>query len=54
MLDLDSAEATNLYKDNPEKVEQLHALMEQYIEKGRSTPGVSQKNDAEIVLVKEK
>lgn len=54
MLDLDSAETNNLYKENPEKVEQLHALMTQYIQEGRSTPGAAQKNDSEIVLLKEK
>jgi arylsulfatase A len=53
-LEADPAETTNLYTENPEKVEQLHVLMKQYIQQGRSTPGPAQKNDAKIVLIKEK
>ena len=49
----DPAEKTNLYKDNPEKVKELHTLMLKYIADGRSTKGVAQKNDANIVLDKE-
>ena len=49
----DPAEAKNLYTENSEKVEELHALMVKYIADGRSTEGAKQKNDVEITLDKE-
>ena len=33
---------------NPEVVAKLAALMQRYIEEGRSTPGLAQKNDYEL------
>ena len=45
-LKRDPSESTNLYSLNGEKVEELKSLLKQYILDGRSTPGVSQKNDS--------
>ena len=36
-LEADIAEKTNVYKENPEVVEKLHALLEKYKREGRST-----------------
>ncbi|PQB08935.1 arylsulfatase [Polaribacter filamentus] len=44
-LDTDIAEATNVQADYPEKVSELKQLLTQQILKGRSTPGLDQKND---------
>lgn len=48
----DIGEATNLYDSHPGKVKELHALMMQYIENGRSTTGKPLKNAVEIRLEK--
>jgi arylsulfatase A-like enzyme len=48
----DVAEENNVQADHSEIVEQLTALMKQYIEKGRSTPGPAQPNDTDIKLIK--
>ena len=40
----DPAEKTNLYKQHPEIVQRLGALLIKYIRDGRSTPGAPQKN----------
>lgn len=50
-LSKDIGEENNLAESNPEKVEELTALMESYIEKGRSTPGISQANDTEETIL---
>ncbi len=41
----DPAESKNLADKNPEIVKQMQALLISYIEKGRSTDGIPQKND---------
>ena len=48
----DPAETTNVQADHPEKVAQLTALLQVYIDNGRSTAGPKQENDAEIVVMK--
>ena len=47
-LRADLAEAKNVQAENPDVVARLTKLLEQYIAKGRSTPGAKQANDAEI------
>ena len=42
----DPVESENLQEFNSEKVEELKLLLTRYIVDGRSTPGVSQKNDS--------
>ncbi len=44
-LDIDPSEQDNLYHSQPEKVEELKSLLENYINNGRSTPGEPQSND---------
>jgi arylsulfatase A-like enzyme len=46
----DIAERTNEYKNHPEIVTRLTALLEKYVADGRSTPGMSQKNDTSIAI----
>ncbi|MFY0653104.1 MAG: arylsulfatase [Cyclobacteriaceae bacterium] len=41
----DPAETNNLQAEQSEKVEELKALLTQYIKEGRSTPGTPQQND---------
>lgn len=43
----DIGEQKNLFKSNPEKVEQLTATITKLVQDGRSTPGAKQKNDGE-------
>ncbi len=43
----DPSETTNLYAQQPERVEQMKDLLVKYIEQGRSTEGKPQKNDGE-------
>ncbi len=47
-LRADPTETRNLQAEQPEKVKELTALLQRAIDNGRSTPGPSQKNDAEI------
>ena len=47
-LSKDVAESENLSADYPEVVSELSALMQRYIDRGRSTPGVSQNNDRQV------
>ena len=47
-LDKDPEEQTNLAATEPEVVARLTALLEQYIQNGRSTPGIKQANDRDI------
>jgi hypothetical protein len=49
-LDIDIKEQHNVYKENPEVVKSLTALLQNYIDKGRSTPGAPQKNDTPVDL----
>jgi arylsulfatase A-like enzyme len=44
----DVGERTNEYKQHPEIVSRLTKLLQEYVEKGRSTPGSAQKNDVAI------
>jgi arylsulfatase A len=53
-MDKDLSEEHNLQAQNPEKVAQLLALLEEYVAKGRSTPGIHQTNDAQIDIWKKK
>ena len=48
-LAADPTQKHNLYAARPAKVEELASLMKRYVTEGRSTPGPSQRNDAEIV-----
>jgi len=45
----DPGEQNNLQAEKPEIVEELKALLTKYIEEGRSTPGLPQKNDGEKI-----
>jgi arylsulfatase A-like enzyme len=47
-LEADPSELHNLVKQNPEKVEELKALLNKYIVEGRSTPGAKQANDTGV------
>ena len=47
-LSSDIGEQTNLANRYPEKVAELSALLQKYIDDGRSTPGVPQMNDEEF------
>lgn len=47
-LSADLAERVNKYADEPERVQELKALLQKYKRDGRSTPGVPQTNDVEI------
>ncbi len=49
-LESDIAEKTNVYEQHPELVERLTALLEQYIDQGRSTPGKPQQNKGRTSL----
>ncbi|MDV6033842.1 MAG: arylsulfatase [Phycisphaera sp. RhM] len=51
-MDGDLGEQTNLARDHQGKVEELRELLEEHVERGRSTPGLPQTNDAEIVIDK--
>jgi hypothetical protein len=44
----DVGERTNEYKQHPEIVSKLTKLLQEYVDKGRSTPGPAQKNDVAI------
>lgn len=44
-LEKDPGETCNLYKSDSEIAKHLYDLMVRYIEEGRSTPGIPQKND---------
>ncbi|MEN6309579.1 MAG: arylsulfatase [Anaerohalosphaeraceae bacterium] len=47
-LSTDSAETINVQDKHPEIVQQLTALLESYVKRGRSTPGLPQKNNGRI------
>jgi len=53
-LSSDIGETKNVQADHPQVVAKLRALLESYVEQGRSTPGATQKNDANIKLIKGK
>jgi arylsulfatase A len=48
----DLAERKNLQVEHPEVVARLTRLLEQYVSRGRSTPGLPHKNDAQIDIWK--
>ena len=52
-LEEDIAEENNLAESNPKLVKELTALMQKYIDEGRSTPGTIQQNEGITVLLKE-
>jgi len=47
-LDADPAEKNNLALKHPEKVKELTALLQSYVDNGRSTPGEKQQNVGQI------
>ena len=47
-LEADPAEKKNLSEENPEKVKELTALLQKYVDEGRSTPGAKQENDGAV------
>ena len=49
-MSADLGEQTNLAATHTAKVNELRQLLEQQINKGRSTPGTPLKNDAPIVI----
>ena len=49
----DLGEMTNLARQQPDKVKSLHALLDEQVSRGRSTPGKPQANDATIVVDKQ-
>jgi hypothetical protein len=46
----DPGETKNLQAEHPEVVRELVALLQKYIDSGRSTPGQSQQNDVPVRL----
>lgn len=48
----DIGERANQSSTQPEVVAQLTALLENYVAEGRSTPGIRQKNDVDVAIVK--
>lgn len=53
-LNQDLAEENNLQGEYPEKVAQLVAILEDYVDQGRSTPGAKQSNDAQVDIWKKR
>jgi arylsulfatase A-like enzyme len=53
-METDLGEQTNLAEQRPEKVQELLALLEEQVEKGRSTPGAAQGNDVPVDIYKKK
>ncbi len=51
-LSSDISEKNNLQDKYPEVVKELTELLEQYVESGRSTPGIRQKNDVAVDIRK--
>ena len=51
-LHIDVAESKNVHAENPDVVDRLTKLLEQYVANGRSTPGPKQSNDVEVNIVK--
>jgi len=48
----DLAETTNVAAAHPEIVERLRALLQRYVDEGRSTPGARQTNDVEVQIIR--
>ncbi|MGI9473206.1 MAG: sulfatase family protein, partial [Rubripirellula sp.] len=53
-LDDDLGEENNLESEYPEKTAELIALLQEYVDRGRSTPGPDRRNDAKIEIWKSK
>ncbi len=51
-LSTDIAETDNLAAEHPEVVKKLTRLLQQYVDRGRSTPGVPQANHGTVNIVK--
>jgi arylsulfatase A-like enzyme len=51
-LEVDPSESNNIVEKHPDRVAAMKAMLEKLIERGRSTPGPAQSNDAQIVMVK--
>lgn len=51
-LRADPGEKTNLYKDHPETVERLRALLNKSVADGRTRPGPTEKNDVAVKIEK--
>jgi arylsulfatase A-like enzyme len=51
-LDLDIAEQNNVYKENPEIVEELTSKLQEVVEKGRSTEDAQQQNEVQVDIFK--
>ena len=51
-LSVDRAEQQNVSTTFPDTVQALTTLMQKLIQEGRSTPGTTQKNEVEVVLMK--
>jgi arylsulfatase A len=51
-LALDGGERNNVQADHPDVVERLTRLLQSYVDRGRSTPGAPQKNDAAVLIRK--
>ncbi|MEX0315212.1 MAG: arylsulfatase [Allomuricauda sp.] len=49
----DPAESNNLQANNSEKVDELKSLLTKYIQEGRSTPGIAQRNDGDEEIWKQ-
>ena len=47
----DKAEQKNLYKEHPEKVQALLALLDKEVAEGRCTPGNKVPNDREVTFL---
>ena len=47
-LSNDIAETKNLQDEHPEVVKRLTALLEGYVDRGRSTPGKAQQNNGKV------
>ena len=45
----DPKESVNLYREQPEIVEQMTQTLKRFIENGRSTPGANQPNDQDLI-----
>src|SRR5262249_17813451 len=50
-LSADPSETHNLQADQPDKVQELMAVLKQYIDDGRSTPGAAHRNDTPVSMI---
>lgn len=49
-LSKDVAETTNVQAEHPDVVKRLTALLQDYVDRGRSTPGVPQENNGQVSI----